>query len=80
MSPGSLDHLLLLHLEGDQIHRKGKRCIIKQLAMGRGGCEVSLYEITGDPENAKEFTLQKSALLLGVRRSTGLGVHSGAHS
>lgn len=80
MSPGSLDHLLFLHLEGDQVHRKGKRCIFKQLATGRGGHELSLYEITGDPESAREFTLQKSALLWGSRRSTGLGVHSGAQS
>lgn len=80
VSPGSLDHLLFLHLEGDQVHRKGKRCIFKQLATGREGHELSLYEITGDPESAREFTLQKSALLCGSRRTTGLGVHSGAQS
>lgn len=57
MSPGSLDHLLLLYLEGDQVHRKGKRHICKQLAACRGECEVSSPELTDDPESAKEFRL-----------------------
>lgn len=75
MSPGSLDHLLLLHLEGDQVHRKGKRCTFKQPATSRGGHELSLRKITGDPESAPGATLQKLALMLQGRRSTGLGVH-----
>lgn len=64
MSPGSLDHLLLLYLEGNQVHRKGKRHICKQLAACRGE-----DELTGDPEGAREFVSQRPALKLGGKRS-----------
>lgn len=50
MSPGSLDHLLLLYLEGDQVHRKGKGNIFKQPAMYRAEHELSLDKLTGDSE------------------------------
>ena len=36
VSAGGLDHLLLLHLEGDQVHGKGKRWIFSSLQEGRG--------------------------------------------
>lgn len=61
MSPGSLDHLLLLYLEGNQVHRKGKRHICKQLAACRGE-----DELTSDPEGAREFMSQRPALKLEV--------------
>lgn len=35
MSPGSLDRLLLLHLEGHQVHRKGERLALGVTKQGQ---------------------------------------------
>lgn len=53
---------------------------LEATAMGRGGYELSLCEITRELESAREFTLQKATLLWGGRRNIGLRVHSGAQS
>lgn len=52
---------------------------LQAMSHGRGGCKLSLLELTGGPESAG-FTWQRLALKSGGRRSTGLGGPSGAQS
>lgn len=76
MSPGSLDHLLLLHLEGNQVDRKGKRLNVAQLdARGRW----VLYKLLSDLDHQETHVGNSSSKLRG-RKIFGQGVHLRAKS
>lgn len=75
VSPGGVDHLLLLYLEGDQVHRKGKRYIVKQPNVSGEGvsCPCSSSQMT--QVTRKGAHTEKAGSSDGNRRSTRL-VHS----